>query len=555
MHTSTAQSRTPAQTPTPPTSQVAPAAPASNQEVQEAAGLAGPTPQSGAGLVESLVLMGPVGAVVLDALGTSVAIAYAIQLLQYDWAREWLAENALPALASLSDTVQEQIIDALLPPGASFEQELVQELVAGLGARFSGAVRLSRRFGTWELMLRGELAGVGKIGLGAELGAGRAGVEAELEGRVESGYFVEAHWVLSGGGVQAARAAVLRALLGGTPPALADVSRASTDGAPDRLEAGVAGQVSAGAAVGLDTSSIFQADGVSAGVLGTDVAEAAGAVPVVEMISTVQTVVAKGLRGLSGSIVADVSAMAGYDPDPYVAVEGQLAFPGQAFGSEGGSTMGLRAVAYVMVDERGVTIVGGTVSAGVKNNGDSTQVEQPFNGSAGLLEKLGQLGGGDAAEDVGELVIEQEHKVDNTEALEAVVGPLERGVDVPLVDTAGEVTARVKVRVAGDTSAAFPSARPADEEEARDQQRALAGLVTGHAYFLDEDLREAGVIDAVTLDEAVIDSKWVADVTVEAKVAVVAGGELASGMKYTYATATDVTQRVGLEGVSAMLEA
>ena len=73
--------------------------------------------------------------------------------------------------------------------------------------------------------------------------------------------------------------------------------------------------------------------------------------------------------------------------------------------------------------------------------------------------------------------------------------------------------------------------------------------------FLDEDLREAGVIDAVTLDEAVIDSKWVADVTVEAKVAVVAGGELASGMKYTYATATDVTQRVGLEGVSAMLEA
>ncbi len=554
MQTAVAQSRAPAQTPAPATSTVAPATTASNQEVQAAAGLAAGPPEQAGDLGATLVLLGATAVVVLDAMPLALAIPYVIPLLRTPWARAWLAENALPVLDSLTTSLQEQVIDVLLPPGASYEQRFEQTLIVGAGGHFTGSGRLARPHGTWTLTLSGRLLGAAQAGLGAGESAG--GVGAALEGhlRVELGPAAELEWVLANAGLTAARLSVLGSLLAGTLPDLHPLVELAGTQVPDRVELTETLAVEGEASLGLDTGVAGPGGGTSFDAAGL-VPGLTGSLPLVGALDSVRTAVLGVLEGVEGSLGATLKGSVGYDPDPFVAVEAEGRIAGAAGTAEFGSTMGVRAQAWVMADERGITIVGGTVASTASNNGDSTTVEQPFNGFDGLMERLHNLVGTGAAEDVGELVIDTEHTVEDVAALEAVVGPLERGIDVPLFEQEGEVKARVKVRVAGDTSSAFPAAHPANEEEARDLQRALAGVVTGHAYLADSELREEGVIDAVTLDEAVVESAWEKKLEVEANAAAGLAAEGQTAFSARFATTTDVTQTVALEGVAAMLEA
>lgn len=517
MQTSVAQSRAPAQTSAPATSAAAPATTASNQEVQDAAGLAAGPPEQAGDLGATLALLGATAVVVLDAMPLPLAIPYVIPLLR------------------------------------THEQCFEQTLIVGAGGHFTGTGRLARPHGTWTLTLSGQLLGAAQAGLGAGESAGGVGAEIGGHIRVELGPAAELEWTLANAGLTAARLSVLGSLLAGTLPDLAPLVELAGAQVPDRMELTETLAVEAEASLGLDTGVAGPGDmSIDAAGMVPGLTES---IPLAGALDSVRTAVLGVLAGVEGSLGATLKGSVGYDPDPFVAVEAEGRFTGAAGTAECGSTMGVRAQAWVMADERGITIVGGTVASTASNNGDSTTVEQPFNGFDGPMERLHNLVGTGAAEDVGELVIDTEHTVEDVAALEAVVGPLERGIDVPLFEQEGEVKARVKVRVAGDTSSAFPAAHPANEEEARDLQRALAGVVTGHAYLADSELREEGVIDAVTLDEAVVESAWEKKLEVEASAAAGLAAEGQTAFSARFATTTDVAQTVALEGVAAMLDA
>lgn len=456
--TSVAQSRAPAQTPTPATGTAAPVTTAATQQVQAAAGLAAGPPEQAGDLGATLALLGATAVVVLDAMPLPLAIPYAIPLLRTPWAREWLAENAPPALDSLSTSLQDQVIDVLPPPGpptSSASNRPSSSAPAATSPAPAGGVG-------------GEIGGHMRVALGPA---------AELE------------WTLANAGLTAARLSALGSLLAGTLPDPDPLVQLAGAQVPDRMELTETLAVEAEASLGLDTG-VAGPGGMSIDAAGM-VPGLTESIPLVGALDSVRTAVLGVLAGVEGSLGATLKGSVGYDPDPFVAVEAEGRFAGAVGTAECGSSMGVRAQAWGMADERGITIVGGTVASTASNNGDSTTVEQPFNGFDGLMQRLHNLVGTGAAEDVGELVIDMEHTV----------------------------------------------------------------VVTGHACLADSELREEGVIDAVTLDEAVVESAWEKKLEVEANAAAGVAAEGQTAISARFATTTDVTQTVALEGVAAMLEA
>jgi hypothetical protein len=538
----------------------------SNQEVQAAAGLSAPAPEAGADLDSTLILMGAVGVVVLEAMPLAQAVAVAIRLARVPWVRAWLVETVGPQLHLLDAALHEQLLDVLLPPGASVEYGLEQEALVVVGGALTGMARLARPFGTWTLGLQGSLAIVAEGGLGAKSSLPFVeAMKAEAKARGQVDVDIDAEWILADAGLVQARIAMLEWLLWGETPDLRHVAR-FLDAMPARLEIGAGYEGKGEAGVGLDDVPIARADGATLSLASDTAIEWGEENGFLVVADQVAGLLARAVQGVNLEIGGGVRVAAGYDPDPFVTLEGTVKMGGELTGVEAVSDAELAVKGYFFVDRNGTAaVVGGTVSGEVGDNGERTRIEKPWTGLGGLPAAAacvlpgsvaGLLPGQDGSDlDVGELVLQHEHEVDDVAALEAVIGPLVRGPDVPILDTDEEVVARVTVRVAEDTSDAFPGAPAVDEEEARDRQRALAGVVTGHAFLVNAALREGGAIDAVSLDAAVVEVSCEREIGLEAEVAVGAEVKGKSRTRARYTTETDVTSRVAIAEVAAMLDA
>lgn len=213
--------------------------------------------------------------------------------------------------------------------------------------------------------------------------------------RVALGPAAELEWTLANAGLTAARLSALGSLLAGTLPDPDPLVQLAGAQVPDRMELTETLAVEAEASLGLDTG-VAGPGGMSIDAAGM-VPGLTESIPLVGALDSVRTAVLGVLAGVEGSLGATLKGSVGYDPDPFVAVEAEGRFAGAVGTAECGSSMGVRAQAWGMADERGITIVGGTVASTASNNGDSTTVEQPFNGFDGLMQRLHNLVGTGAA--------------------------------------------------------------------------------------------------------------------------------------------------------------
>jgi hypothetical protein len=346
---------------------------------------------------------------------------------------------------------------------------------------------------------------------------------------------------------------VLKAALTGTDIDLASLV-ALTHRPPDRAELSANWKGGVSAAAGVSVGSELANEGFAS--VGLESIEGVTtALAERDPLAPVRKVVLDVLKGVGFDLNVGASVAAGYDTEPYIRARIEGSGRAQAFGATASSTMGTDIKGYLW-EENGEYCLGhGTITRTVSDNGERTSTVAQFVGPDDLAAQFGADNGEAGTTDVGELLLEHEHQVEDVERLEKEVGAIERGLDVPIFEDAGTITTKVRVRVASDTSEAFPGVLPANEEEARDMQRALGGLVTGHAYFGNREVRASGVFDAVTLEAASVKAEWNHQLAVGADVKVGAAFEAKGAAGVGYTTTTDVTDKVELEEVKTLLTA
>lgn len=553
MQTSTAKTAAPAVVPSPTTAPATTPATPSNQAVQDAAGLSASTPASGGDLSETLAVMGPTGSVVLDALPFDQAVRYAFPILKNPWVRGWFAGASRADFSALPAPLQRSLVEAFLPVGGTVSLRAEAELLVGLGAWVAGDVTVGRASERWTLCFTGSFRGAAEAGLGGSSSCGVGQTKAEMKGRIEGGPTGEAEWALDSAAISHISWQVLRAALAGEPVDLAGLV-ALTHRPPDRAELSANWKVAASAGAGVAVGGQLENDGFAS--LGLDsiggVSESlAGAAPPASVLKWG----VEALKGIGLDLNVGASLAAGYDPEPYVRANIEGGAQGRLLGAKGESTMGTSIKGYLWEENGGYELGHGTITRTVTNNGERTTTVAQFAGPDDLAAQFGATEGEAAASDVGELVLEHEHEIEDVERLEEEVGAIERGLNVPIFEDAGKITSKVRVRVASDTSAAFPGVQPENEEEARDMQRALGGLVTGRAYFGNRKVAASGVFDAVTLDAASVKAEWDHRLEVGAEVRVGASFDAKAAAGVAYTTTTDVTDRVELDEVKTLLTA
>lgn len=553
MQTSTARTAAPIVVPAPTTAPAATAGTPSNQAVQDAAGLSAGPPPTGGNLSETLALMGPTGSVVLDALPLEQAFRLALPIFSDPWVRGWVAGISQADFSALPALLQRSIVEAFLPVGAALTLRAEAELLVGLGAWVAGEVTIGRPSEIWTLCFAGSFRGAAEVGMGGSVEALVVQGKADMKGRIEGGPTGEAEWNIDQAAFSHISWQVLRAALAGEPVKLEGLV-ALTHRPPDRAELSANWKLGASAGAGAAVGSELENEGFAA--VGLDsIGGLSDSLAGADPLAPVPKVVLDVLRGVGLDVNVGASVAAGYDPEPYFRAKIEGSGHARAFGAAASSIMGTDIKGYLWEEDGGYCLGHGTITRTVSDNGERTSTVAQFAGPDDLAAQIGTDNGEANTQDVGELLLEHEHQVEDVERLEKEVGAIERGLDVPIFENAGTITTKVRVRVASDTSEAFPGVQPANEEEARDMQRALGGLVTGHAYFGNREVRASGVFDAVTLEAASVKAEWNHQLAVGADVKVGAAFEAKGAAGVGYTTTTDVTDKVELEEVKTLLTA
>lgn len=553
-----ATTRSPAPQTAAPASASGPAA--SNQAAQEQAGLAAAPPAAGgADLLTTLQTMGPMAAVVLDAMPVQAAYPLAKALRSFGFVRDWL-EGLEPAdLMSLVAIDPDGLMELVMPTGSSVELRFAESIAIGIGVALEGSFRLERVGAAVKAQYAGLLGGTVGVGAGASLGyEGLDRTGASASAKAQAGVGARAEWTLDPAQVIHADIRILRDLLAGRPPSLDKIATLCVANNPTTLlvSCEVRAAAEAGAAV-VNGDAEVMPDGLSASPL------TAG----VQGMETGTNLAFAIFSGALGQVQSSVKASAGWDDRGALvslALNKQVA--ASLFGFDGHVDANIVIEARAGGGAPGGRLrdtIRGTIKQRISTDDDAGSTEMTWKGVDMLDAILATIGGkhlppGAPGFAPGELVVEREHRIDDPDAIKDLLGgmPAYDGL-VRLVAAHAEARyqAAVTVRMGEDTTAGFLGPGAQNVDAARDRQRALAGVILGETYLCDLPVYQLGAYDCATLDEATMTLVVDVGAGLSGEVAAGAKADVSGSVGATYRREHDLTGAVKVSDVSRLLNA
>lgn len=548
---------------------VAPCAPvpssaaASNQDRLAASGLtpAEPGPR-GTDLFTTLPLLGDMAAVVLAAMPAPAALPLAVAFKDQPFVFEWLCSLEEPDLAELAAADAEAFYDLLLAPGTTLEATFAAKIAIVCGVAVGGTWRIrSESAHAAHVGYSGRLGALATAGAGGSVGyegGDRTGASVGVEGQAFVGAEIE--WTLDPLAWVLADVDVVRALLAGRLPDAEGLGEQIGRLEPTTLLAELGGQASGNAGVGgvhvemdvLGRAPVSEADAAG---LGQQAAQAG-----VNLLGALYS-------GAFAAVKGEARVSAGFDGEgPRLAVDLSRSGAASLYGLDGHDELGVHI--EVREGEPGMARGGdmpirGTLELAAANDDDRTTTRLSWE-SVMELESLGarlqaperpaaDLG----APSPGELVVSREHRVDDPGKIEDLM----HGSSAPtgmLRMVAGHAELRydaeVSVRMGEDTSAAYAGLAAADEDQARDRQRALAALILGESFATEAPIYAAGAQDCASLDGASITYTAEVGAAISGEVGVVAAAEAALSGAARHKHEQEISETLGIADVARLLQ-